>query len=243
MKKKVVALLLAVSMMLTLMSGCGASSKPQDTAASGSVAGTYEGTAAGRNGDIKVAVTLDENGTITDIEVKEQSETEGVGTPAFDKLIPEMVEGNTVAVDAMATATITSEGLIEAVKNALTAAGVDLANYQTKTEAKKGEDTTYDVDVAIVGAGGAGMAAAASASEAGASVLVLEKTASIGGNTKLGEGTYNSADPERQKNLTMNDSNRAEVEEALNVKTDDPEYQALLDDVRADYEAWQKNDG
>ena len=243
MKKKVVALLLAVSMMLTLMSGCGASSKPQDTAASGSVAGTYEGTAAGRNGDIKVAVTLDENGTITDIEVKEQSETEGVGTPAFDKLIPEMVEGNTVAVDVMATATITSEGLIEAVKNALTAAGVDLANYQTKTEAKKGEDTTYDVDVAIIGAGGAGMAAAASASEAGASVLVLEKTASIGGNTKLGEGTYNSADPERQKNLTMNDSNRAEVEEALNVKTDDPEYQALLDDVRADYEAWQKNDG
>ncbi len=60
---------------------------------------------------------MDENGDIANIEVKEQSETEGAGTPAFDKLIPEMVAGNMVAVDAMATATITSEGLIEAVKN------------------------------------------------------------------------------------------------------------------------------
>lgn len=31
--------------------------------------------------------------------------------------------------------------------------------------------------------------------ENGAKVLVLEKAAAIGGNTKLGEGTYNVADP------------------------------------------------
>ena len=240
MSKKVVALLLSLTTMLT-MSGCSSSSTSDST--SSSVAGTYEGTGEGRNGDIKVAVTLDEEGKITNIEVEEQSETEGVGTPAFDKLIPEMVEGNTVAVDTMATATLTSEGLIAAVKDALTNAGVNLDDYQTKTSTTKGEDLTYDVDVVIVGAGGAGMAAAASASEAGASVLVLEKTASIGGNTKLGEGTFNSADATRQKNLTMNDSNRAEVEEAISVETDDAEYQALMDAVRADYEEWEKNDG
>ena len=58
------------------------------------------------------------------------------------------------------------------------------------------------------------MAAAASASADGAKVLVLEKTGAIGGNTKLGEGTYNSSDSSRQKNIEMNDSNRKEIEEA-----------------------------
>ena len=241
MRKKFVAALLCVAMVLTLLAGCGSSSS--STAASGSVAGTYEGTGKGRNGDIVVAVTLDDNAVITNIEVKEQQETEGVGDIAFDQMIPKMVEHNTVAVDAVATATLTSNGLLEAVRNALTAAGVNPDDYNGEVAATTGEDTTYDVDVAVVGAGGAGMAAAAAAAENGASVLVLEKAAAIGGNTKLGEGTYNVADPERQKQLTMTADNCKEVEAALDVKTDDPEYQALIDATRADYEKWQAEDG
>lgn len=241
MRKKFVAALLCVAMVLTLLAGCGSSSS--STAASGSVAGTYEGTGKGRNGDIVVAVTLDDDAVITNIEVKEQQETEGVGDIAFDQMIPKMVEHNTVAVDAVATATLTSNGLLEAVRNALTAAGVNPDDYNGEVAATTGEDTTYDVDVAVVGAGGAGMAAAAAAAENGASVLVLEKAAAIGGNTKLGEGTYNVADPERQKQLTMTADNCKEVEAALDVKTDDPEYQALIDATRADYEKWQAEDG
>ena len=241
MRKKFVAALLCVAMVLTLLAGCGSSSS--STAASGSVAGTYEGTGKGRNGDIVVAVTLDDDAVITNIEVKEQQETEGVGDIAFDQMIPKMVEHNTVAVDAVATATLTSNGLLEAVRNALTAAGVNPDDYNGEVASTTGEDTTYDVDVAVVGAGGAGMAAAAAAAENGASVLVLEKAAAIGGNTKLGEGTYNVADPERQKQLTMTADNCKEVEAALDVKTDDPEYQALIDATRADYEKWQAEDG
>ncbi len=240
MKRKILALLLATAMSLCLFTGCGGSSSP--AAASGStagVAGVYEGTGTGRNGDIVVAVTLDDAGTITDIQVKENSETEGVGTPAFDQMIPQMVANNTIAVDTVATATLTSNGLLEAVRNALEAAGVDLADYAAEVETAQGEDTAYDVDVVIVGGGGAGMAAAASAAGAGASVLVLEKTPAIGGNTKLGEGTYNCADPELQSILTMTADNCKEVEEAISVQTSDPEYQALMDAVRADYEAWQ----
>ena len=116
-------------------------------------------------------------------------------------------------------------------------------DYNGEVASTTGEDTTYDVDVAVVGAGGAGMAAAAAAAENGASVLVLEKAAAIGGNTKLGEGTYNVADSARQKQLTMTADNCKEVEAALSATTDDPEYQALLDATRADYEKWQAEDG
>ena len=241
MRKKFIAMLLCVAMLMTLLAGCGKSAS--STAASGSVASTYEGTGKGRNGDIVVAVTLDDAGVITDIEVKEQQETEGVGDIAFDQMIPQMVEHNTIAVDAVATATLTSNGLLEAVRAALTAAGVDPDSYNGEVAAAKGEDTSYNVDVAIVGAGGAGMSAAAAAAEQGASVLVLEKAAAIGGNTKLGEGTYNVADAIRQKQLTMTADNCKEVEAALAVTTDDPEYQALIDDTRADYEKWKAEDG
>lgn len=118
MRKKLVAALLCVAMILTLLAGCG-SSASSSTAASGSVAGTYEGTGQGRNSDIVVAVTLDDDAVITNIEVKEQQETEGVGNIAFDQMIPKMVENNSVAVDAVATATLTCEGLRDAVADAL----------------------------------------------------------------------------------------------------------------------------
>lgn len=118
MRKKLVAALLCVAMILTLLASCG-SSASSSTAASGSVAGTYEGTGKGRNGDIVVAVTLDDDAVITNIEVKEQQETEDVGDIAFDQMIPKMVENNSVAVDAVATATLTCEGLRDAVADAL----------------------------------------------------------------------------------------------------------------------------
>ena len=118
MRKKWIAMLLCIAMTLTLLAGCGSSSS--STAASGSVAGTYEGTGKGRNGVIVVAVTLDDNAAITNIEVKEQQETAGVGDVAFDQMIPQMVENNTIAVDAVASATLTSNGLLEAVRAALT---------------------------------------------------------------------------------------------------------------------------
>ncbi len=209
------------------------------TCSASAAAGTYEGTGTGRNGDIVLAVTLDDDGVITDIEVVSSEETDGVGTLAYDEMIPLMIENNTIAVDTVSSATLTSMGVLEAMENALAAAGVELADYQGEVAVEQAEDSVYDVDVVIVGAGGAGLAAASSAAAEGASVLVLEKTAAVGGNTKLGEGTYNCADPDMQSALSMTADNIAEVEEAISAQTDDEEYQALMDDVRADFEAWQ----
>lgn len=230
--KKLLALICALCMLLSM------------TAATAEVtAGTYEGTAAGRNGDITLAVALDDAGKITDITIVSQQETDGVGTLAFDQMLPLIVANNSLAVDAVATATITSEAVLEAVKAALVSAGVNPDDYMAAIAAAAAEDTAYAADVVIIGAGGAGMAAAAAAAANGAKVVVLEKTPAIGGNTKLGEGTYNCADPEMQSKIEMTPDNMKEVEEALDVVTLDPDYQALLDAVRTDYEAWKANNG
>lgn len=61
-------------------------------------------------------------------------------------------------------------------------------------------------DVVVVGAGGAGLAAAVSAAEKGASVIVLEKLQTIGGNTIISGGGLNAADPARQEKQGIKDS-------------------------------------
>ena len=47
----------------------------------------------------------------------------------------------------------------------------------------------YEVDVVVIGYGGAGSAAAIEAHDAGAQVLILEKNASGGGNTRISGGS------------------------------------------------------
>ncbi len=61
-------------------------------------------------------------------------------------------------------------------------------------------------DVVVVGSGAAGLSAALSACEQGASVVVLEKMPTIGGNTLASSGLFNAPDPDRQKLYGIEDS-------------------------------------
>ena len=79
----------------------------------------YIGEGQGKGGTpIKVKVTMDGD-RIANIEVLEQSETPDISDPAFEKLIPAMIEQQTADVDGISGVTLTSNGLREAVRNAL----------------------------------------------------------------------------------------------------------------------------
>ena len=73
----------------------------------------------------------------------------------------------------------------------ITGTGALLAAAQAP--ARSAAKSQNQADVIVVGAGGAGLAAAVSAAEAGASVLVLEKMSTPGGNTLLTSGSFNAA--------------------------------------------------
>ena len=159
-------------------------------------AGTYEVTAQGHNGDIRLSVTFSDS-CITDIKVLEQHETPHIGDIVFDELIPQIVKANGTGVDALTGATITSRGLMAGVAEAANKAKVsDGERFKkaclTKEEMKPLEGTW---DVVIIGAGGAGLSAAAEAAQQGNMVLVIEKNAEMGGNTLLSGGIYQSAVP------------------------------------------------
>ena len=80
--------------------------------------GTYEGEGTGFGGPILVSVTF-VDGAVTDIQVLEHSETPGISDPAIEGIPAAMIEAQTSDVDVVAGATYTSEGIIEAVENAI----------------------------------------------------------------------------------------------------------------------------
>ena len=75
----------------------------------------------GMGGDIAVRATV-VDGKITAIEVLEHSETAGVSDPAFAQIPAKVIETNSTDVDTVSGCTMTSNALIEAIKNAVAAA-------------------------------------------------------------------------------------------------------------------------
>lgn len=80
--------------------------------------GVYDGIGTGNNGDIKVEVTVD-GGKITSVVLKDHEETEGLYEEAEKKVIEDIIQKQTPGVDAVTSATNTSNGIMEAVANAL----------------------------------------------------------------------------------------------------------------------------
>lgn len=84
--------------------------------------GTYEGSAFGFGDLITVSVTI-KDGRITDISVLDAS---GEDRPYYNQSLPlldEMIDKQSTEVDTVSGATLTSEGLIGAVADALGKAG------------------------------------------------------------------------------------------------------------------------
>ncbi|SDE98880.1 Uncharacterized protein, contains FMN-binding domain [Fontibacillus panacisegetis] len=140
-------------------------------------AGTYTGSAEGKNGEMSVEVTFSDT-EITSIEVKQGSETEGLAHPALEKIPASIVEGQSLAVDVISGATVTSNAIIDAVADCIQQAGGDVEKLRTKAIVKNGVNEEITTEVVVVGGGASGSAAALKASENGAKVIVIETTAS-----------------------------------------------------------------
>ena len=171
--------------------------------------GTYSATVPARNGEMTVEVTVDAN-AIKDVRVTKHEETPGIGSLAIDALPKNMVELQSAGVDGVTGATVTSDALKRGVEEALKKAGANESFFAKKAPAvKAAEPLVTQADVIVVGGGGAGMVAAATAVDGGASVIVLEKMAMLGGNTARSEGNMSAIDPEPEKLLDMTPAVRA----------------------------------
>lgn len=242
-KNRLLCLVLAVMMVLSLAAGCAPASEaepeetpaatpeatPEAAAPAGAWAdGTYDGAANGMNGEVAVSVTI-EGGAITAVEVTSHNETAGISDPAIEDLPDAIVEAQSAEVDTIAGCTMTSNAIIEAVGIALSKAD---GTYEGEEEAVAVPESA---DVVVVGLGFAGMNAALEAANNGADVLVLEKTGSRGGSLRLAGGTLSGACTKMQEEAGIVDSPELFYEEIVSRNADIGGEDNYLPDVAMYY--------
>ena len=155
--------------------------------------GTYTATAKGMDGDITAEVVI-KDGKITEINYTEQDETAGVGDKGIKLMAESIIEHQSLAVDAISGATVSSSAVRMLVSDAIEQAGGDISEWKNREVSVEAKDETLDCDVVVVGAGIAGLAAAQKASREGANVIVVEKLAFGGGTSIFSSGSFIAAD-------------------------------------------------
>ena len=152
--------------------------------------GTYTGVGQGKNGDVTVELQVT-GGKLAAVRVVKHVETPGISDAAMTQFPQRVVDAQSLNVDAVSGATLTSDGIRNAVADAIRKAGGDPAAFaavavKKKVAAKLIKD---QADVIVVGAGGSGISAAVRAETLGANVILIEKMPVIGGATALNAGT------------------------------------------------------
>lgn len=195
MKQIKLCLALVLCLALTLVGVAGV--------AEGYTAGTYTAQAQGNNGPVTVSVTFSED-AITAIEVVEHAETAGLSDKPIAEIPAAIVEHQSLAVDTVSGATNSSNAILNAVADCVAQAGGDVEALKAVEIAKEAaEDVEETYDVVVLGGGGAGLTASIAAAQQGASVIVVEKAGSLGGNTLIAGQGFNAYDPERQGNMEI----------------------------------------
>lgn len=106
-----------------LLAGCGKKTafdaSDYDIAAAGTWRdGTYTERANGKNGEFDVTVII-ADGRLKDIQIGDNSETPDKGGAAIEKLPDKIIEEQSVSVDAVSNATVTSDAIKTAVAKCL----------------------------------------------------------------------------------------------------------------------------
>ena len=241
---RILALIVAAALLAVLVIGHVQANRSQILEVSDE-AQTLTATAAGRNGPVTVEVIADDH-TIYSVKVTQHEETEGIGSVAVTELPAAIVQNQSVLVDAVSGATVTSDAIVQGVLSALASGGIDASAFEVESAsgAEPAGDRVVDVDIVVVGGGGAGMTAAITAADEGKSVLVIESQGMVGGNSVRSTGGMNAGKTEWQDANTFEAA--AAVENQLSTArsekwADNARIQELADIVEQQWKEYQEN--
>lgn len=172
-------------------------------------AGTYTATAYGMGGQYPVTMTFSDT-EILSIDASENHETVMVGTEAIRILSERILENQSLDLDAVASATVSSYGFIRAVEDCVKQSGADVdALKAKKITIDTYEDDPHQADVIVVGGGLAGLSTAANCEKNGKHTILLEQRGFMGGHSVLAAGTLLLGGTKLQAELGIEDSEEA----------------------------------
>lgn len=162
--------------------------------------GEYIASAEGVDGDVEVIVTLSED-KIDSVKIGAENETSGIAEQVYNKLPQAIVDNQSLGVDNVSGATITSAAVKTAAGKAIEEGSskdvVDL--LKSKEVAKEVADEEFDYDVVVAGGGMSGLVSAYKAAAKGANVALVEKNGILGGTSITASGNMLAAPTEEDK--------------------------------------------
>ncbi len=184
--KKALCLMLSLVLIASLAFSAYASDSPKMSP------GTYSVTTEGCYGPYTIEVDVSED-AILDIRIVSTHESQYMGQRAQDTIARNAVEFQSVNVDSITGATISTTTMKRAIRQALTDAGATEEMFSEDHVSPEPINSVVDLsefqpDVIIVGVGIAGLTAALTAADEGAKVLILEQNKYFGGSTMYSGG-------------------------------------------------------
>jgi len=207
---KLASVLLIVMVVTALFAGCS----PTEEESGFFNPGKYTGEGDGHEGTVVVEVEVDSD-NILSVEIVDHQETDGIGDAAINIIPQSIVEGQSLKIDTVAGATVSSQAILQAVEDALAKAGADIEALKAREPIKgEAETVSRETEIVVVGGGIAGLAAAIEARENGAEVILVEKLPFVGGSTIRSGGKILAAESSIQAALGVED-NAADFAEFL----------------------------
>lgn len=171
------AVILSIAFLVSACSSTGVSSNGKFTP------GTYTAVAKGRGGPLVVQAKFSGD-SVLDVKVVSHRETYKVGDVPLELYPKQIVENQSLKVDIVSGATISSIAFLDAMRDCVSQAS---GGKQTELSDKKIPNSSNysdtSTDVVVIGGGAAGMTAAIRAAESGAKVILLEKLGFLGGTS------------------------------------------------------------
>jgi len=154
--------------------------------------GVFIGEADGMKGPLQTRVVFSRN-AILDVQVVEHNDTLMFAETPITVIPPMIVQHQSLDIEVVSGATITSFAILGAVEDAVIQANGDADRLwgRRANRPRSTEVVDLDVEIVIVGAGAAGKGAAvfaAARAPQGSRILLLEKMPGVGGNAILSGG-------------------------------------------------------
>lgn len=228
----------AASMMLGSIAAAHGAPAESENARPTYEPGVYSAVGTGRKSDVTVEVSFTEF-SIESVTVVDHHETERIARPAIERIPAEIVEYQSLAVDAVTGATFTSFAILSAVEDCVEQAGGD-ASLLKNAPTKEREESVVEIesDLVVIGAGISGMAAALAASQRGAKVTVFEKSSAMGGNALVSGGFIEHTDAPEELRVDVNEGYASIFEEVLQFNREAGLDDDLVDNVQRQWDEY-----